>query len=296
MYPADILSLFPPFPHTNRVFVAMSFDEHFQSVWEQVFVPAVAAVSVDGKPLEAHRVDLTRKSDSIITEIVREIAQSRLILADISTSGWMDGQGTTRRPIRNANVMYELGIAHATRLAEEVIVVRGDSDPLDFDIAGVRVHRYSNNSEDARARIAGLLLDAGKSVDQRRSVAVRRALKSLDPVMYLILQEFGDIAHPSPKTTGEMLGSMERQGAIQRLLACGMLEAKFGPLPDDFMDRPVAELVRYTKTRFGAVVFGAARDEMGFAEAFARWSATEAGQEWLAEQPAEMDGVLRKDL
>jgi len=264
----------------------MSFDESFQHLWEQVFVPAVAAVSVDGKPLEAHRVDLTRKSDSIVTEIVQEIAHSRLILVDISTTGWMDRPEASPRPIRNANVMYELGIAHAARLAEEVVVVRGDSDALDFDIAGVRVHQYSSNAQDARAQVADLLLEAGKSISQRRSVAVRRALRSLDPVMYLILQEVGEIAHPSPTTVGEILGSLERQGAIQRLLAGGMLEAKFGPLPDDFMDRPVADLVRYEKTRFGASVFEAARGEMGFYEAFGRWMTTQAGQQWAAERAA----------
>jgi hypothetical protein len=284
MYPADLLNLFPPFARTNRVFVAMSFDERFRPLWDAVIKPAVEKVLVDGIALEAHRVDLTRKSDSVITEIVQEIAQSRLILADVSIVGWLEGEVGRPRAIRNANVMYELGIAHAARLPEEVVVVRGDADPLDFDIAGVRVHQYSEEPNAARDRIAELLTDALKSVDQRRSVAVRQALKSLDPVMYLILQEFGDIPHPSPRTLGQILGSLDRQSAIQRLLAGGMLEARFGPLPDDFMARPAAELARYRKTPFGAAVFGAARHEMDFADAIGRWVATEAGKKWLADQ------------
>ncbi len=284
MYPAEILSLFPPFPRTNRVFVAMSFDERFRLLWEAVIQPAVASVSADGKPLEAHRVDLTRKSDSVITEIVQEIAQARLVLVDVSTIGWLDSATGTGRCVRNSNVLYELGIAHASRLPEEVIVVRGDSDPLDFDIAGVRVHQYSDDVHAARARIAELVSDAMKSVDQRRSIAVQRALRTMDPVMYLLLQEFGAVAHPAPTTFGEMLGGFERQGAIRRLVDGGMLEAVFPSLPPDFMERSVASLVRYRKTRFGSCVFGAAREEMGFERAFQQWLNTDKGKEWIAQQ------------
>lgn len=284
MYPAEVLNLFPPFAHTSQVFVAMSFDERFDPIWDRVFCPAVAGLSADGTPLSAFRVNLTRKSDSIITEIVQNIAQCRLILADISTAGWHDAGLGQQRPVRNANVLYELGIAHASRLPEEVLIVRSDNDPLDFDIAGVRVHRYPADFEAAREAIENLLRAALASVDQRRSIAVAKALQGLDPTMYLILHEFGDIAHPVMNTMGQVLASSERLGAIHRLLTGGMLTAVFEPLPDDFMERPVGELVRYRKTRFGAEVFAAARNQMGFAEALKRWLATDAGRKWLDEQ------------
>ncbi|MCE9635641.1 MAG: hypothetical protein K8T90_08045 [Planctomycetes bacterium] len=286
MYPAEVLSLFPPFAHTNEVFVAMSFDRRFDPVWQSVFKPAIEALSIDGQALVAHRVDLSRKSDSIITEIVQRVAQCRLVLADVSTTGWIGRWPGRRRAVRNSNVMYELGIAHASRLPEEVVVVRGDADLLDFDIAGVRVHSYPSDWKSARTAIQSLLADALRSVDQRRSIAVKRALQTLDPQMYWILQEFGDIAHPTITTMRDALASLERLGAIQRLLAGGMLQATFGPLPDNFMERPIAELVRYRTTRFGIEVFAAARDAMGFKEALAKWMATDSGKKWLAEQSA----------
>jgi hypothetical protein len=43
-------------------------------------------------------------------------------------------------------------------------------------------------------------------------------------------------------------------------------------------------LARYRKTRFGAEVFAAARDEMDFANALSKWIATDAGKRWLDEQ------------
>jgi hypothetical protein len=150
MYPAEILNLFLPFARTNQVFVAMSFDKRFDWAWDRVFRPAIADLLVDRTPLSAFRVNLSRKSDSIITEIVQNIAQCRLVLADISTTGWSRSSVRRSRPIRNSNVMYELGIAHAARLPEEVIIVRTDADHLDFDIAGVRVHQYPADVEAAR--------------------------------------------------------------------------------------------------------------------------------------------------
>jgi hypothetical protein len=291
MYPAEILNLFPPFAHTDQVFVAMSFDKRFDSAWNRVFTPAVAALSVNRTPLSAFRVNLSRKSDSIITEVVQAIAQCRLILADISTAGWYRRGLRRMRPIRNSNVMYELGIAHASRLPEEVVIVRADSDPLDFDIAGVRVHQYPADLETARDMVQALLHEALASVDQRRSIAVKKALANLDPTMYMLLAELGEIAHPIINTMGQVLASSERLGAIHRLLAGGMLQAVLGPLPDNFMERPVAELVRYRKTRFGAEVFAAARREMGFANALSRWIATDTGKKWLEDQRADRPSV-----
>jgi hypothetical protein len=286
MYPADVLNLFPPHARTNTVFVAMSFDRRFEAVWKNVLEPAVSDVKHKGEPLAAYRVDLSKKSDSIITEIVRGIAAARLVLADVSTIGWTRRWIRKGRPIRNANVMYELGIAHAARIPEEVVVVRSDGDPLDFDIAGVRVHRYSPMHSEARETVRNLLTEALKSVDQRRSIAVQRALQTLDPEMYLLLNSFVEVPHPVQRTFGDVLGSMERVGAICRLLEGGMLRATFGPLPDDFMVKPMAEFVRYRKTPFGADVFAAAREEMGFHEALGRWLQTGAGKEWLDQQAA----------
>jgi hypothetical protein len=143
MYPLDLFTLFPPFPRTNMVFVAMSFDERFDSLYDDVFSQAASRVTFDGQPLFTHRVNLAKKGDSIITEILKHVSECRVVLADITTLGWLRNRWLRRvRVVRGANVLYEIGLAHSARLPEEVIVVRGDADELDFDISGVRVHRY----------------------------------------------------------------------------------------------------------------------------------------------------------
>lgn len=285
MYPAELLSLFPPFPRDNTVFVAMSFDARFDSLWRNVLIPAAKDVDYQGTPLEAHRVDLTRKSDAILTEIVERISRSRLILADITSIGSVLVGWHKHRPIRNSNVLYEVGIAHAARLPEEVILVRGDDDPLDFDISGVRVHRYSQNPNEARRQVATLLADALKAVDARRHLSVRLAVQSLDLTMYLLLDEaMTDVKHPKTSTMREVLSSIERIAAINRLLSAGLLQASLKKMTPEMFDAPVEETLAYRATPFGREVFAAARHEAGFFEAFKGWLQTESGRRWLDEQ------------
>ncbi len=75
-------------------------------------------------------------SDSILTEILDGIGRCRAFLADISLIGEIENT-----PIRNANVLYEVGLAHAVRLPQEVLLFRSDDRPLMFDMANIRVNR-----------------------------------------------------------------------------------------------------------------------------------------------------------
>ena len=281
MYPAEILALFPPFPREDKIFVAMFFDHRFDARWKDVLKPSIEGIEWHSRRLQAHRVDLTRKSDSIITEIVREIAQCRLVLADLTTIGHLDG--TT--PIRNSNVLYEVGLAHASRLPQEVILLRSDDDVLDFDIAGVRVHSYDPGDADkARSKVQGLIRDALESVDLHKSIAVQQGLQSLDFAMYALLQEsIIEIPHPTVRTFGELLAGTERLHAIYRLLSAGMFRTVFRPLTPELMAGtiPVEGAVVYQSTEFGRTVFNAARKQQGFHEAFMAWIKTPQGEAWL---------------
>lgn len=243
MYPAELLNLFPPFPKTNMVFVAMSFDPKFNSRWDKVLLPAVSRVGANGEEkLFAHRVDLAIKNDSLITEIVKNISECRLFIGDISTIGF---NGNANKPIRNSNVLYEIGIAHACRLPEEVILLRSDDDQLDFDISGVRVHRYDpDNLEDAIELVTNLTSQALKSIDDRKRISVESATKSLDVTMFYLLQEsITNIPHPSTNTMGEVLSNTERISAINRLLNLGMFEIEFKEFTPELFQGPANEIL-----------------------------------------------------
>ena len=101
----------------DQVFVAMSFEPRFSERYEKIIKPAVEGEPLSGISLRAYRVDNSKSGDSILTDIVEGVAHSRLVLADVSV---IDEGRYTETPIRNGNVMYEVGVALACREPSEV--------------------------------------------------------------------------------------------------------------------------------------------------------------------------------
>ena len=147
-----LFNLFPPFPREDKVFVAMSFAPEFQRRWDNVIAPAIQEVG-----LEPFRVDQRKISDSILTDITKSIANHRLIFGDISVM-FVHEEAERRLPVRNANVMYEVGLAHTARLPEEVILFRSDNEYLPFDVMNIRVNSYDPDKaqDEARAKVRKL--------------------------------------------------------------------------------------------------------------------------------------------
>lgn len=265
MYPATYKSLFPSFPRDNSVFVAMSFDSRFQSRYDEVIQPAVRSVLREGTALDAYRVDAREISDSILTDILNGISSARAVLADISTIGYVDST-----PIRNANVMYEVGIAHATRLPEEVLLFRSDSDPLVFDLANVRVNSYDPDGrpDAARSRVTKAIISTLSEVDSKRRAAVKQAAEALDYVSWMVLasaQPPGNISHPLTATMGQVLGNSGKLNAINRLLDMGALRALFPRVTPELLehDAPAEQFFTYQATPFGSAVFDYGAEEIG---------------------------------
>jgi nucleoside 2-deoxyribosyltransferase len=105
----------------------MPFDEEFQGVLKALFKPALtkAGYEVLTGNLE--------NQQNIIRDIIVSIAESDLIVADLT--------------VENANVFYELGLAHALR--KKVIQVTQDIGSLPFDLKSYRTLRYSTHVSDA---------------------------------------------------------------------------------------------------------------------------------------------------
>ena len=177
MYPSEYYSLYPPFPRQDQIFVAMSFSKTFRYRWDKVINPAVSQVAINDNKLKAHRVDTKKVSDSILTEILTGISRSRLVLADITTIGRIDN-----RHVRNGNVLYEVGLAQAVRLPEEVLLFRSDDDPLLFDVSNIRVNSYDpdNDPEKAQEIIIDTIKSAFKEIDLKRHLTVQRLAETLD--------------------------------------------------------------------------------------------------------------------
>lgn len=258
MYPNTYLSLFPPFPRDNRVFVAMSFHPRFDARWDKVLVPAIKRVKVAGTALEPYRVDIRKASDSVLTEILEGISRCRFFLADITFIGKLDDL-----PIRNGNVLYEVGLAHAVRLPEEVALLRSDKEELLFDVMNIRVLEYDPDGDPRSAQdlVVDAIVQSLNELDLRKSLTVRRVAESLDaPSWNLILEAapVGIVHHPPDKTVGDVLGGTSRRHAIDRLLETGALRTEIVKLTPDLLakiaDKPFEELMTYQVTELGRAV------------------------------------------
>jgi hypothetical protein len=134
MHPNTFLRTFWRMELRHQVFVAMSFKASRQTRFDNIIAPAIRNVLIDGKPLNPIRVDLSKSGDSILTEIVDGISHSQLIVADVSTDAY---DPENAQPLRNGNVMYEVGIALACRQPSEVLIIKSDKDKMLFDISTV---------------------------------------------------------------------------------------------------------------------------------------------------------------
>ncbi len=263
MYPMNYYSLFPPFPRNNTVFVAMSFDPRFDPRWDHVIKNTIRDIIVNDSPLEPVRVDIRKISDSILTEILEGIGNARLFLADVTTIDYINN-----RLVRNGNVMYEIGIAHATRLPEEVLLFRSDNDELLFDVANVRVNYYNPDEDVQQASliIRNSIENAFKELELQRHIAVRKAAGALDAHCWMVLAE---AVNSSSINLGvdSIAVCLTRGLAITRLLEIGSLRTRYFQVTPDNINKiknmKPAEALNYEVTEFGKAIFQDSANQMG---------------------------------
>ncbi len=215
MYPREYFDTYWRGDLKDEVFVAMPFDKEFTPVREKAIQPAIEKGM--NQPLRAHLVDATTISNCVLTEILCGIANARIIFADISVcrKGKWKGQ-------RNGNVMYEVGLAHAIRQAEEVILVRSDDEEINFDVANIRIHKYdSKDLGAARKRFVQLLNEAVEHINQVKRLKVEDAYGRIDRDSYGLMTRYGRRDGFSiPK---EEQDDVSTKIAVQHLLALGTI-------------------------------------------------------------------------
>ena len=203
------------------------------------------------------RVDAKKISGSILTEILSGISRARAVFADITALDELN-----KRPIRNANVMYEVGLAHACRLAEEVLLFRSDEEELLFDIANVRVNRYAPDTqpEEARQMVAESIITVLQELELRRHLTVRRAVDSLDfgAWLRLLLIANGKRGHPQMRTMRDVMSNSQAVAAIGRLLELGAIRTDYFRITPQnaasSVDEPLERMVEYKVTEFGTAM------------------------------------------
>ncbi|HEY3835330.1 MAG TPA: hypothetical protein VGL72_02110 [Bryobacteraceae bacterium] len=243
----------------NEVFVIMSFADELSDRWCRILAPLIQ----DDLHLTPIRIDDTNSGESVVSDILDGIAHARLILADITAVLLKDNEGRESREI-SGNVMWELGIAHVMRMPDEVVLVRSDQTKSLFDLTPFRAFQYDPNEVSASRRyLGGLCRDRLASINQTKSLAVRRCAESLDYTGWAVLGKAAaspdGIEPPLLRTMGQALGNSAAVAAIARLLELGALSTSFtridaATIGSINLESPAEQFLRYRITSFGVAV------------------------------------------
>ena len=105
----------------DTCFVMMPFGQWNDIYYKEIYIPAIKEAG-----FEPVRGDEIFSSGSVVEQIWEQIEKSKVLLADLTG--------------KNANVFYELGLAHADR--KPVIFTSGALDDVPFDLRHLRVIIY----------------------------------------------------------------------------------------------------------------------------------------------------------
>lgn len=108
------------------VFNIMKFEKDFDDLYYDVIVP-----ECNKNGYKAVRADECYTTATILDDIIREISNASIIIADVT----MD----------NPNVFYELGYAHALKKPTILLADISKRGSLPFDISGYRTVFYTNS-------------------------------------------------------------------------------------------------------------------------------------------------------
>ncbi len=126
----------------KNAFILMPFSESLSEVYEFLIKGALTEAGYQVK-----RADDIKSQSNILEDIIKGIMESDLIVADLTES--------------NANVYYELGIAHSFQ--KKVVLITQDIEELPFDLRSYRVIGYSTHfsrMNSAKSELTTIALEA----------------------------------------------------------------------------------------------------------------------------------------
>jgi hypothetical protein len=124
----------------------------FDAVFADVYTSIQEAANATG--LRCRRADEIWEAPAIIQDVVSLIDRSRVVICDCTG--------------RNANVFYEIGIAHT--LGREVVLITQSPSDIPFDLRHLRYISYLNNGEGRKSLF--------KSLEARLRTVVERSAEA----------------------------------------------------------------------------------------------------------------------
>ncbi len=138
----------------DSVLVIMPFGGWFDTYYSEIYKPAI-----DKAKLISQRVDDSNLPVAIVQQMFEMTQEAKIVLSDLTGN--------------NANVCYELGLAHA--LDKPVVIITDSTESLPFDVSAFRVVLYDKNVPDWGKELKQKLISALEEItkDPKKSVPSR---------------------------------------------------------------------------------------------------------------------------
>lgn len=117
----------------KKVFMIMDFSDGLANV---AYEHCIKRVCQDFD-LEIRRADEVFTANPVYEDILREIREAAIIIADIST--------------KNPNVYYELGMSHILKQSQTMMITHQSYDDLPFDVSHFRILHYDDSITGSRS-------------------------------------------------------------------------------------------------------------------------------------------------
>jgi hypothetical protein len=158
----------------DTCFVMMPFGEWFDRYYQEIYVPAIKEAG-----FEPIRADELFSTGSVVEQIWDQIEKSKLLLADLSG--------------KNANVFYELGLAHAA--SKPVVFTASNADDVPFDLRHLRVIVYDIREPEWAPRLR-------KSISDYLRNAIKEPGKSIPHPFRRFVEETQEDQRPARRVKG----------------------------------------------------------------------------------------------
>ena len=111
----------------NKCFMIMPFNEEYRRIY------GIIKDELNANNIVCNRADEIKGSRPIMNKIIKGILKSRYIIAELTES--------------NANVFYELGIAHSFRDSRNILLIKQRTSKYPFDLSHLQYTEYDPENE-----------------------------------------------------------------------------------------------------------------------------------------------------
>lgn len=137
--------------YLDTCFVMMPYGHWFDKYYQEIYIPAIKEAG-----FEPIRADELFSSGSVVEQVWEQIQKAKVLLADLTE--------------KNANVFYELGLAHAAK--KPVVFTAAQVEDVPFDLRHLRVIVYETKETEWASKLRGSVTDFLKNAlkDPEKSI------------------------------------------------------------------------------------------------------------------------------